>query len=41
MQKLRAADSRNLENLLDEAWRVFSNREEDQKKDKQMLLAAL
>jgi len=41
MQKLRAADSRNLENLLDEAWRVFSNREEDPKKDKQMLLAAL
>jgi len=34
---------RNLESLLDEAWRVFRNREEeeDPKKDKQMLLAAL
>jgi len=42
MQKLRVADSRNLENLLDEVWRVFSNREEeDRKKDKQMLLEVL
>jgi len=38
LQKLRTTDSRNLETLLDEAWRVFSNREE---KNKQMLVAAL
>ncbi|MCQ4187512.1 hypothetical protein FK515_28400, partial [Klebsiella pneumoniae] len=42
LQKLRPTESRNLETLLDEAWRVFSNREEeDWRKDKQMLVAAL
>lgn len=42
LQKLRPAESRNLETLLHEAWRVFSNREEeDQRKDKQALVAAL
>jgi len=28
LQKLRPTEGRNLEVLLDEAWRVFSNREE-------------
>ncbi|KAM6037303.1 olfactory receptor 14C36-like [Chlamydotis macqueenii] len=38
LQKLRPTESRNLETLLDEAWRVFSNREEeDWRKDKRML----
>ncbi|PKU33971.1 hypothetical protein llap_15720 [Limosa lapponica baueri] len=42
LQKLRPTESRNLETLLDEAWRVFSNREEeDRKKDKRALVAAL
>jgi len=42
LQELRTADSRNLETLLDEAWRVFSNREEeDRRKGKEMLAAAL
>lgn len=40
LQKLRLAESRNLEVLLDEAWRVFSNRE-DRRKDKRALAAAL
>jgi len=35
-------DSRNLETLLDEVWRVFSNREEeDRRKDKRMSVVAL
>lgn len=35
LQKLRLAESRNLETLLDEVWQVFSNREEeDRRKDK-------
>lgn len=41
LQKLKTTESRNLETLLDEAWRVFSNREEDQWKDRCMLVAAL
>lgn len=32
LQKLHPPESRNLEVLLDEAWRVFSNREEDYKR---------
>lgn len=42
LQKLRATESRNLEILLDEAWRVYNNREEeDQRKDKRALVVAL
>lgn len=32
LQKIRGAEGRNLETLVDEAWRVFSNREERKKK---------
>ncbi|RMC20762.1 hypothetical protein DUI87_01614 [Hirundo rustica rustica] len=31
LQKIRGPNSQNLETLLDEAWRIFSNREEDLK----------
>ena len=42
LQKLPAPANRNLESLLEVAWRVFSNREEeDRKKDRQILIAAL
>jgi len=42
LQELRMTDSRNLETLLDEARRVFSNREgEDRRKDKRMSVVAL
>jgi len=32
LQKLRLSESQDLEKLLDEAWRVFSNREEEERK---------
>ncbi|RMB99813.1 hypothetical protein DUI87_23590 [Hirundo rustica rustica] len=39
LQKLRGTDGRNLETLLDEAWRVFSNREEGYKQGMRKLVA--
>uniref|UniRef100_A0A669QRN4 Core shell protein Gag P30 domain-containing protein n=1 Tax=Phasianus colchicus TaxID=9054 RepID=A0A669QRN4_PHACC len=42
LQKMKGLDARNLENLLEEAWRVFSNREEEgRRQDKRILVAAL
>ncbi|XP_015716576.1 natural cytotoxicity triggering receptor 3 ligand 1 [Coturnix japonica] len=42
LQKLRAPASWNLESLLEEAWRVFSNREEvDNREDRKVLMTAL
>ncbi|RMC20325.1 hypothetical protein DUI87_01174 [Hirundo rustica rustica] len=41
LQKLRGTDGRNLETLLDEAWRVFSNREEGYKQGMRKLVAVV
>ncbi|RMC20438.1 hypothetical protein DUI87_01288 [Hirundo rustica rustica] len=41
LQKIRGPNSRNLETLLDEAWRVFSNREEGYKQGMKKLAAAV
>jgi len=39
LQKLRPTEARNLEVLLDEAWRVFSNREEGCKQGQRRMVA--
>ncbi|RMC09768.1 hypothetical protein DUI87_13555 [Hirundo rustica rustica] len=41
LQKIRGPNSRNLETLLDEAWRVFSNREEGYKQGMKKLAAVV
>lgn len=42
LQKLKAPAAQNLESLLEEAWRVFSNREEvEKRREKRMLIAVL
>uniref|UniRef100_A0A8D0FTD4 Core shell protein Gag P30 domain-containing protein n=1 Tax=Strix occidentalis caurina TaxID=311401 RepID=A0A8D0FTD4_STROC len=41
LQKLRSTESRNLEVLLDEAWRVFRNREEEYKRGQRRVLAVV
>ncbi|RMC21457.1 hypothetical protein DUI87_02323 [Hirundo rustica rustica] len=41
LQKIRGPNSRNLETLLDEAWRVFSNREEGYKQGMKKLVAVV
>ncbi|RMB88563.1 hypothetical protein DUI87_35063 [Hirundo rustica rustica] len=41
LQKIRGPNSRNLETLLDEAWRVFSNQEEGYKQGMKKLAAAV
>ncbi|XP_055649366.1 uncharacterized protein LOC129783412 [Falco peregrinus] len=41
LQKLRSTEGRNLEILLDEAWRVFSNREEEYRQGQRKLIAAI
>ncbi|KAF4803987.1 hypothetical protein TURU_011570 [Turdus rufiventris] len=41
LQKLQGPDGRNLEALLDEAWRVFSNREEGYKQGTRKLVAVV
>ncbi|GAB0184621.1 hypothetical protein GRJ2_000927400 [Grus japonensis] len=41
LQKLRPTEGRNLEVLLDEAWRVFSNREEDYKRGQRRVVAVV
>lgn len=41
LQKLQGTDGRNLETLLDEAWRVFSNREEEYKQGMRKLVAVV
>lgn len=42
LQKLRTTESQNMESLLDEVRRMYSNWEkEDRKKEKRMLIAAL
>jgi len=42
LQKLRLSESGDLEKLLDEAWRVFSNgEEEERRRDKRALVPAL
>ena len=43
LQKLKPPESRNLETMLDIAWRVYSNREEeeDRRKEKRALVEAL
>uniref|UniRef100_A0A8D0FQI8 Core shell protein Gag P30 domain-containing protein n=1 Tax=Strix occidentalis caurina TaxID=311401 RepID=A0A8D0FQI8_STROC len=41
LQKLRTTESRNLEVLLDEAWRVFNNREDDYRKGQRRVVAVI
>ncbi|KAM3654276.1 uncharacterized protein VK521_016720 [Ammospiza maritima maritima] len=41
LQKIRGPDGRNLEALLEEAWRVFSNREEGYKQGMKRLVAVV
>ena len=41
LQKLRPKESRDLETLLEEAWRVFSNREEENRQGQRRLVATL
>ena len=41
LQKLQGPEGRNLETLLDAAWRVFSNREEDYKQGMRKLVAVV
>ncbi|KFQ01025.1 hypothetical protein N329_04375, partial [Haliaeetus albicilla] len=41
LQKLRPTEGRNLEILLDEAWRVFSNREEGYRQGQRKLMAVI
>uniref|UniRef100_A0A8V0YP80 Core shell protein Gag P30 domain-containing protein n=1 Tax=Gallus gallus TaxID=9031 RepID=A0A8V0YP80_CHICK len=42
LQKLKAPAAQNLESLLEEAWRVFSNRHEvEKRREKKMLIAVL
>ncbi|XP_042653251.1 uncharacterized protein LOC122153867 [Tyto alba] len=41
LQKLRPTESRNLEVLLEEAWKVFSNREEECRQGQMKLMATL
>uniref|UniRef100_A0A8D0KWC1 Core shell protein Gag P30 domain-containing protein n=1 Tax=Strix occidentalis caurina TaxID=311401 RepID=A0A8D0KWC1_STROC len=41
LQKLCTTESRNLEVLLDEAWRVFSNREDEYRKGQQRVVAVI
>lgn len=41
LQRLHPTESRNLEVLLDEAWRVFSNREEDYRQGQRRVVAAV
>ena len=41
LQKLRPTESRNLEILLDEAWRAFSNREEGYRQGQRKLMAVI
>ncbi|RMC22136.1 hypothetical protein DUI87_03009 [Hirundo rustica rustica] len=41
LQKIRGPNSQNLETLLDEAWRVFSNREEGYKQGMKKLVAVV
>ncbi|RMB89229.1 hypothetical protein DUI87_34377 [Hirundo rustica rustica] len=41
LQRIRGPNSQNLETLLDEAWRVFSNREEGYKQGMKKLAAAV
>ncbi|KFQ56197.1 hypothetical protein N334_05857, partial [Pelecanus crispus] len=41
LQKLRPTESRNLEVLLDEAWRVFSNREEVYRRGQRRMVAVV
>ncbi|XP_055646988.1 uncharacterized protein LOC129782739, partial [Falco peregrinus] len=41
LQKLRPPENRDLEKLVEEAWRIFSNREEGYKQDQKKILAVL
>ena len=41
LQKLRGTEGRNLETLLEEAWRVFSNREEECKRGQRRMVAVV